>query len=66
MPEKPQVTQSPVPVDLLDHFAGQAMNGIISACGDCDGGVDYVDAAVAKSSYEMADAMMRERERRAP
>ncbi len=50
-------------MSLRDYFAAKAMNGIISACGDEKGAVDYEESSVAKNAYAMADAMLKEREK---
>ena len=46
---------------LRDYFAAKAMQGLIAASGDADGGIDYSEAAVAESAYLMADAMLKAR-----
>lgn len=45
-------------MSLRDYFAAKAMQGIVAACGDRDGGVAYDETTVAASAYEMADAML--------
>ena len=46
---------------LLDHFAGLAMQGIIKDY--CVEANDSIQNTVAKMSYEMAAAMLKEREK---
>ena len=48
-------------ITLLDYFAGQALNGDLSCSQEGSGGT-YED--YAKFAYNMAEAMLRERERR--
>lgn len=47
---------------LRDYFAAKAVNGILSAAGDIDGAVQYDADRVARSAYEMADAMLTARQ----
>jgi hypothetical protein len=47
---------------LRDYFAAKAMQGLIAGSGDANGDVEYGDAAVAKSAYAMADAMLHARD----
>lgn len=44
-------------MSLRDHFAGQALNGLMSQ----EGSISQRPGAVAKIAYELADAMMEER-----
>jgi hypothetical protein len=44
--------------DLLDLFAGLALVGLLSSGGD------FSAAAYAEDAYDLADAMMEEREKR--
>ena len=48
-------------IELLDHFAGLAMQAIITASGDKDGHSDYCEGVVAELAYDMAKMMMDER-----
>ena len=47
-------------VSLLDHFAGLAMQGMISSAGIGS----RSDIMVAERSYDLAEAMLAERKRR--
>jgi hypothetical protein len=52
-------------MDLRDYFAAKAMVAIITmpmSPDSCPEAYDYQPAGVAKSAYEMADAMLRARE----
>ena len=53
----------PAPVGV-DHFAGLAMQAIITASGDAEGSFNYREITVAALAYDMAAAMMAERARR--
>lgn len=48
---------------LRDYFAAKAMQGLIAATGDSDGVVTYDSKTVAANAYEMADAMLKAREK---
>lgn len=56
--EKRKAAPSLVDADLRDYFAAKAMQGQLSY-GDC---ADMSAAGVAKFAYEVADAMLAERE----
>lgn len=45
---------------IRERFAMAAMQGLIAASGDSEGGVDYDDATVAANSVAMADALLAE------
>ena len=51
--------------DRLDFFAGLAMAGLISASGDQNGRIDYDEVRVARYAYDLAQAMLEERQSRA-
>lgn len=60
--------QQPTPKDLRDEFAIAALNGFLASYDrayefHADSGI-YEPGAAARRSYEIADAMMAERERR--
>lgn len=46
-------------MDLRDYFAAKAMNAFLRGCSDAK--ADYHAGGIAIMSYEMADAMMKER-----
>lgn len=48
---------------LRDYFAGQALAGILNFEPGSYEVADEIAAAAAKSSYSIADAMLREREK---
>jgi hypothetical protein len=45
---------------LRDYFAAKAMSALVTASGDSEGLVEYVEEIVAQSAYKMADAMLAE------
>ena len=46
---------------LRDYFAGEAMQGMISANGDSNGYLEYEEETVAANAYKLADAMLKAR-----
>ncbi|MDR6421328.1 hypothetical protein J2801_003616 [Paraburkholderia phenoliruptrix] len=65
-PAFPQQCDHPmafVGLSLRDYFAAKAMQGLVAASGDGATNVSYDDESVAKSAYELADAMLRAREK---
>ena len=53
---KPQVSASQ---SMRDYFAAKAMQGMVTGLWSCDAGL--ADAALAKSAYAVADAMLAQR-----
>jgi len=49
-------------MSLRDYFAAKAMNGICAA----SPGSEWTDARIAQGAYELADAMLAEREKAQP
>lgn len=47
-------------MSLRDHFAGQALNGLMSQ----DGSISQRPEVVAQMAYKLADAMMEERSKK--
>ena len=48
---------------LRDYFAGQALSGLCSGFAGGNGGVDWFKQAGANAAYQIADAMLAEREK---
>lgn len=46
---------------LRDYFAAKALQGMMSANGDSNGYLEYVEKAVATNAYKLADAMLKAR-----
>lgn len=55
--------ESPLPVaSLRDYFAGQALVGILAAGSDLAEGLVRADRSPQAFAYDVAEAMLRERE----